>query len=72
MITIKGEFTAGTDIVDAFQDATELANKLNVCVEFKFNDVKCFANPNGRIRKGAYEYHEALKSKSTLKYAHNY
>ncbi len=71
-ISITVNFSAGDDICDCFQEATELANKLNIMVEFKFNQVTCFTKPNGSIRRGVYEYHEAIKSGSKYQYARNY
>lgn len=71
MITMKCEISAGSEITDAFQEATELANKLNVCIEFKFNDVTCWAKQGGSIRKGVFEWNEALKRGDKYKYASN-
>ena len=62
MITIEAKFTAGTSIEDAFLKSIELANKLNVCVEFKFNDKICWALPNTSPFRGVEAYHES-KSK---------
>jgi hypothetical protein len=62
----------GSDISDAFQEAIELSNRIQFDVEFTFNDVTCFVKPNGSVRKGVEEYHEAIGSKSQYKFAKSY
>lgn len=39
--------TGGTDITNASEDAQRIADLLGIWVEFKFNDVKCYAAPGG-------------------------
>ena len=68
-ISLKIECSPGSDITDAFQAAVELANKLNICIDFTFNEVECMAKPNGSIKNGVDEYHEVLKGKSKYKFA---
>jgi len=68
-ISLKIECSPGSDITDAFQESVNLANKLNICIDFTFNGVYCMAKPNGVIRNGVEEYHEALKDKSQHKFA---
>lgn len=72
MITLSVEINAGSDITDAFQDAIELSNKLNVTVKFNFNGVDCYAKPRTSIRVGVENYHAVGKSVSKYKIATSY
>lgn len=44
---VKIDFTAGTGINRAALDAQRVADILGLTVEFSFNDVECWASPNG-------------------------
>lgn len=67
--SLKIEFTVGTDISDAAQEGMRLANKLDILVEFKFNNVTCFCRPAENWQSIPFEYEEAQKSKSQYKFA---
>lgn len=41
------EVSGGTSIENASMDAQRVATQLGVNVEFKFNDVTCWASPDG-------------------------
>ena len=58
MITLNIKLTAGTSIEDAFLDSIRLATKLDVCIEFNFNDKICWAFPNSNPFKGVESYLE--------------
>lgn len=45
--TLPVELMPGTPLVTAAVDAQRIADLMNVCVEFKFNDVTCMAFPGG-------------------------
>lgn len=66
---LKVTFDVGVDVSDAFQEAIRLATMLNVDVEFDFNGVACTAFPNGSVKRGADEYHEAGKKGSQFQFA---
>jgi hypothetical protein len=66
MLTITVDFDAGDRIDNAFEQSIELANKLGFCIEFKFNEVTCWAYPNTSSLKGVQSYHESLKSKHKI------
>jgi hypothetical protein len=69
MITIQGEFIIGTDIEEAFTEAMRVSQILNCCIEFKFNDVICWAYPEGKIMNGVSSYRQALKANNRYKFA---
>lgn len=69
MLTIKAEATPGAEIQKTFEDAIQLAKKLNCYVEFDFNDVKCLADPKGSAARGAENYHAVTSEKKRLKFA---
>jgi hypothetical protein len=71
-MTIKLEADPGSEITDAFQEAIELANRIQFSVEFKFNDVTCFVKPGGSVRMGVESWQEAISSKSQYKFARSY
>lgn len=73
MLTIKVEASPGSRIEDAFDQATELAKKLQCYVEFQFNDVTCCANPSGSKERGAERYYaESARKDGYFKYAINF
>lgn len=72
MLTIKAEILPGSDIEEAFKDASELAKKLNCFVEFYFNGVKCCASPDGDAKLGAQRYRDSLQYDPSLRYANNF
>jgi hypothetical protein len=59
----------GTDIEDAFKDATRIATILNVGVSFKFNGVSCFAKPYGNFKDGADRYRQISAGDKSIKLA---
>lgn len=63
------EVDPGSSIERASSDAMELANKLGLTVQFKFNDVLCMALPGGSAADLSTAYFEAQKSKSPYKHA---
>lgn len=67
--TLKLECDAGSSIDSAFLTAIVIADKLDVCVEFIFNDVTCMAFKNGNIHKGVNEYYQKLNSTAKIKIA---
>lgn len=67
--SIKVEFSAGADISDAAEEAMGLANKLDILVEFKFNNVTCFCRPGENWRTIPNEYKEAQASMAKYKFA---
>ena len=67
--TIKIEFMAGDMIEKAFSEAISLAKKLDIWVEFKFNDVTCIAGKNGTVDVGVKSYHAAMRNKEGSKVA---
>lgn len=62
-LSLKVEFTSGDIIANAFAEAVAIATKLDVCVEFKFNDVTCIAFPGGDWEAGAKMYHDRISHK---------
>lgn len=69
--SLKIEFMPGDNIETAFEQATKLADKLEIVVEFKFNDVTCFAYPGGIPEKGVEGYHKTLENKEKYLMAFN-
>ena len=63
--TLKVEFMPGDDIAAAFEEATRLAQLLNVFIEFKFNAIKCVTKPCGDVGEGVANYHRANKEGET-------
>lgn len=50
-LTIHAEISPGATIEDAAKEACELASRLNVCIEFDFQDQPCIAMPGGDPRE---------------------
>lgn len=46
-IYLEVKFVGGTDIEQAAREACELADRLGITIDFKFNDVRCMAHPDG-------------------------
>lgn len=67
--TIKIEFMAGDMIEKSFSEAISLAKKLDIWVEFKFNDVTCMAGKNGTVSVGVESYHKVMSEKGSSKIA---
>lgn len=69
--SLKIEVSPGDDILTSFEEATRLANKLDVTIEFRFNDVTCLAFPGGSPEKGYRGYHLTLERKDKYPLATN-
>lgn len=63
MLTITVEPQCGQYIGDAVREAASLADKLDVCVDFKFNGVPMFVLPHDirSVEKISKEYFDGLK-----------
>ena len=63
MANIKIEFNPCDEIniEYSFREAIRISRVLGVGVLFTFNDVKCFAHPDGDIDKGVDAYHDAIE-----------
>ena len=59
MLTV--DFPAGVTIKDAFTDAIELATKLNIKIQFDFNDKLVYALPHTNVDSLILAYKEAIK-----------
>ena len=68
-LSIKVEVDPGSDIKQAAKDAMNLANKLNVTIDFLFNGVTCLAIPGGDDKNIPINYFKAIGSKSPYKFA---
>lgn len=68
-LTIHVQADPGTLIDDAFSEAVDLANRVRVDIEFKFNGVTCIAKVDGSAETGVKEFHEAMQSKMQYKFA---
>jgi hypothetical protein len=68
-LSLSVQVDAGTRIEDAFCESVELAGRVGVCVNFKFNNVDCTAFPNGDVSKGVEEYFAAINSDKKYKFA---
>lgn len=44
LMTIKAEFTVGTDFIEAAREAWRFSLVNNVIVEYMFNDITCIVN----------------------------
>lgn len=60
---IKIDFTAGVSIDRASLDAQRVADILGLTVEFSFNDVECWAIPDGDAAMLAERQQEEQKRK---------
>jgi len=69
MLTIKAEATPGDEIQNTFEEAIQLAKKLNCYIEFDFNGVKCLSDPKGSAKRGAEQYYAVINEKHRLKFA---
>jgi hypothetical protein len=67
--TLKIEFSAGTNIEDAFAEAICIASILGCYTTFMFNDVRCLASPEGLTTNGTKAYYESLKMDATNRFA---
>lgn len=56
-ISIEVKMSPGTCIEDAAKEACDLATKVGVSIEFKFNDVLCVAQPNGNVSELVGKYY---------------
>lgn len=70
-ISIKAFFDVGDSIEDAFEEATQLANRVRCMVEFDFNGVTCWAYPFGNPSFGVSSWKKELASDSKYKFASN-
>ena len=68
-ISVKVDVLAGCDISRAAQQACELATKIGVNVEFKFNDVTCVAQPNAEFTDMVGEWYLMLNNGRQYKMA---
>jgi len=68
-LTLKVELLAGTGIRDAACDLCELANRVGVMTEAKFNTVTLWARPGDNPLKLAEAYEISVKNGSTFKIA---
>lgn len=68
-LNIKVGIDPGSTIYEACKDAVGLANQLNSCIEFTFNDVHCMAVPNGDPDRLAASYHKEGAKKSGYRIA---
>ena len=66
MLTITVEPQCGQYISDAVREAASLADKLGVCVDFKFNGVPMFVLPNDirSVETISKEYFDGLKQRN--------
>lgn len=60
---IEVKFIAGDSIEYASEEATRLAGLLRIAVHFKFNEVNCYAYPNGKPENLVDSYRKSLKDK---------
>jgi len=69
-INIMVEAHPGSEIEDVAKETMELANKLNVPVEFMFSEVRCYSRP-GEDPQGLIKecYSESKKHKSQHPFA---
>lgn len=67
--TIKIEITPGTTVYEAFEEAIRISKILKCNVEFGFNDVKCFANPEGSAKAGEDSWKESIGKTTKLAFS---
>lgn len=60
MVTIEVRIQPGTDLKTAFEESIELAKRIGVYVDFKFNGVHCGTGPYGNAENGVKRFHEAI------------
>lgn len=72
MMTLETMAQPGSSITTAFEEAMELAKKLNCYIQFDFNGVTCCAKQNGNTELGVKLYHDILENKSLLQHATNF
>lgn len=63
-LTLKLECFGGTNISDACEIAVYYANKLDIVVQFKFNDVTCMAKPGSSAKDLEAKFHAILEKPS--------
>ena len=50
--TLTIDITPGVTVFEAFEEAIRISRMLNCKIKFIFNDVKCFADPEGSAKAG--------------------
>ena len=60
------DLPAGVTIKDACADAIELATKLNIKIQFDFNDKLVYALPHTNVDSLILAYKEAIKENSNF------
>lgn len=63
------EVLGGSSIHDACKEACDLADRINVTVDFKFNDITCIAHPGIDAESLEKSWQVAVKSNSHYKFA---
>lgn len=63
------EVLGGSSIHDACKEACDLADRINVTVDFKFNGVTCIAHPGTDPGDLAKNWNAVLQSKFQHKFA---
>lgn len=61
------DFLGGTHINDAANEASQLADRVKINVNFKFNEVDCNIAPGADPQELVSEWHKALASKQSHK-----
>lgn len=57
------------EVSNVFDEALKLANKLNVNVEFKLNEITCLCTPNGSKERIIHMFDKAYKGEQESKVA---
>ena len=65
-LTLTVNLPAGITIRTACADAIELANKLNIKIQFEFNDKLVYALPHTNVDSLILAYKEAVKDNSNF------
>ena len=68
-LSIKVEVSPGTDISQACQEATALANHLRLTVDFKFNEVTVMTKPGVDPEELEKAWRYEMESKRPYKFA---
>ncbi len=68
-LNIKVSVDPGSEIANACGDAIRLADKLEQCVEFYFNEVHCMATPGGSHQVLVTNFYRAANRKEGMKIA---
>lgn len=66
---LKVEVLGGSSIHDACKEACDLADRINVTIDFKFNGVTCIAHPGTDPSDLAKNWDTVLQSKFQHKFA---